>query len=590
MKASKSLIKTLREVPREAVISSHILMLRAGLVKKIDKGLYAYMPLGFRAFQKVTSIIREELDREGLLEVKPSVIIPGELWKESGRWDKMQGEMLKAVNRAGQDMVVSPTAEEAFVHIMKDTLSSYKDMPLNIYQINTKYRDEIRPRYGVMRGREFTMMDAYSFDTDENALDSSYNAVARAYKRIFRRMGLSIIPVKASTGFIGGSSSEEYMVESKVGDDTLLLCPSCDYAANQETASCQNEISDKAASSSPIESVHCPNVETIEEMEKFFASSPKNFIKLLIYKLENAKIPFVAVAIRGDLDVSEIKLAAFSGATAAILANEEDVIKYGGAPHGFVGPVTIKMCPLVADFSVVYKDEKGEMKAAIHECITGGGKADYDFIHVEPLRDFTPSSIADLRLVKAGDKCPKCASVMYTKKGNELGHIFKLGETYSRSLSLTYLDQDGKDKNPLMGCYGIGVDRTLASIIEENHDEEGIIWPVSVAPYECVIIPISTEGRAMESALSLYESLKGSGADVLLDDRNERAGVKFKDADLLGFPIRIVISEKKLPLVEIKKRSEKESFTVAKSDAPSVILEIIKEMKNALLGKETEAK
>lgn len=589
MKASKSMIATLREEPREAVISSHRLMLRAGLIKKIAMGLYAYMPMGFRVFQKVSSIIREELNNEGLLEVKPTVIIPGELWKASGRWDKMKGEMLKAVNRTGQDMVVSPTAEEAFVAIMKDTLKSYKDMPVNIYQINTKYRDEIRPRYGVMRGREFTMMDAYSFDTDEEKMDISYRSVARAYRRLFFRMGLSVISVKADTGFIGGSSSEEFMVESEVGDDTLLICPSCNYAANQETASCRTEVSENENASCPMEKVHCPGVESIKEMENFFGVSSKNFIKLLIYKLENAKEPFIAVAIRGDLDVSEAKLAALFKATEATLASEEDVIKYGGAPHGFVGPLGISKCPLLADLSVVHTDEKGEMKASVHDCITGAGEADYDIRHVEPLRDFTPDMTGDVRVVKAGDGCPKCKEKLYTKRGNELGHIFKLGSTYSRSLSLTYLDKDGKDKNPLMGCYGIGVDRTLAGIIEEHHDEAGIIWPVSVAPYECVIIPVSTEGRAMESALALYESLLEGGVDVILDDRSERAGVKFKDADLLGFPVRLVISEKKLPLVEIKRREERESFDVDAKEASSIIFKIIKEMKEALLPEEREA-
>ena len=577
MKASKTIISTLREAPNDAVIASHQLMMRAGLIRKLGNGLYSYMPLGLKAFRKVENIIRQELDNAGMNEMKPTVIQPAEIWKESGRWEKMGAEMLKPQNRGGQDMVVSPTAEEAFTALVRDGLSSYKQLPFTLYQINTKYRDEIRPRYGVMRGREFTMMDAYSFDKDQADLDASYENAANAYRRIFKRMGLITISVKADTGAMGGSGSEEFMVESEVGDDTLILCPNCKYAANVEKAACKDDVAvdsngkPQVATDKAVEEIPTPDVKTIEELSAFLKTTAQSFIKTLIYKVENAGVDlgknndFVAVCIRGDLDVNEAKLCALLKASDVELASEADVVRITDAPVGFAGPVKLTKAPVIADKSVM----------TMHDCVTGGLKKDVHFIHVEPGRDFTPFMTADVRVVKPGDICPDCGGTFYSKKGNELGHIFKLGDKYTKSMNVTYLDENGKSVTPIMGCYGIGVDRTLASIIEAHHDENGIIWTMSTAPYQVAIVPVMYKEKMKEVADSLYEELKALGVDVLLDDRDERPGVKFKDADLIGYPIRIVVGDKNLPNVEVKLRSADKADLIPATDAAKTVAKIV---------------
>ncbi len=594
MKVSKFIISTLRDAPNDAVISSHQLMMRSGMLRKLGNGLYSYMPLGFRSFMKLQTIIRQELDAAGLMEMKPTVIQPGDLWKESGRWDKMGEEMLKAKNRQGQDMIVSPTAEEAFTALVREGLSSYKQLPFTVYQINTKYRDEIRPRYGVMRGREFTMMDAYSFDKNQEDLDASYENVAAAYRKIYKRLGLNTISVKADTGAMGGSGSEEFMVESEVGDDTLLLCPDCGYAANVEKASCRTETAPdsdgkpQVKTDLPAEKVATPGVYSIEDMEKFFNAKSTTFLKALIYKVYNCSVDlssseiyknaekiteagesyypeaFVCVLIRGDLDVNETKLASVLKASGAELAGDEDVLKYAGAPHGFVGPVGIKI-PVLADESTL----------TMHDSIGGAGENGFHLKHLEAGRDYSPFMTADVRLCKEGDRCADCGGTFYMKKGNELGHIFKLGEKYTKAMNLTYLDQNAKPVTPLMGCYGIGVDRTLASIIESHHDENGIIWPMTVAPFQVVLIPVRYDGAMKEAADSIYSSLASAGIDVLLDDRNERPGVKFTDADLIGYPVRVVIGEKNLPNVEVKLRREKDAKLVPLENAAREITQTV---------------
>ena len=582
MKTSQLMLSTLREIPADAVIASHQLMLRAGLTRKLGNGLYSYMPLGLRSLRKVENIIREELDKAGLLEMKPTVVVPGELWKESGRWNTMGVEMLRAKNRGGQDIVISPTAEEAFTALVRDTLTSYKQYPVILYQINTKYRDEIRPRYGVMRGREFIMMDAYSFDIDQKSLDESYEKCAAAYRRIFKRMGLSTISVKADTGAMGGSGSEEFMVESEVGDDTLILCPKCDYAANVEKATCKSDVAlDKDGNPQkvtdlPYEEIDTPNVKTIDDLASFLKTTPQAFIKTLIYKVSNCGIElpgqkgedkFVAVCIRGDLDVNEAKLCAILKASDVELACDEDVTRITDAPVGFAGPVKLTKAPVIADESI----------SSMHDAVTGGLKKDVHFIHVEPGRDFTPFMSADVRTVKPGDKCPDCGAEFYTKKGNELGHIFKLGDKYTKSMNVTYLDENGKQQTPIMGCYGIGVDRTLASIIEEHHDENGIVWTMTTAPYQVAIVPVKYDGVMKESSEKLYDELTKAGIEVLLDDRNERPGVKFKDMDLIGIPVRIVVGEKNLPNVEVKMRNQTEANLVPLEEASSKVVQIVQE-------------
>ena len=596
MKTSQLPFRTLREAPAEAIIASHQLMMRADLIRKLGNGLYTYMPLGLKAYQKVEDTIREEWNKSGAVEFRPTVIVPGDIWKESGRWDTMGPQMLKAKNRGEQDMVVSPTAEEAYTAIVRAGLTSYKQLPINMYQINTKYRDEIRPRYGVMRGREFNMADGYSMNADDESLDQTYQAYAKAYLRIFKRLGLKVIPVKADTGAMGGSGSEEFMVESEVGDDTLIICPDCDYAANVEKASCKpdaavdNDGNAQKKTDLAIEDVATPNVFSIADMEQFFKCTPKMFIKALVYRVINStldlsKAPFceklekktegnltfypvsyVCVLIRADLDVNEAKLAGALKASEVCLADDQEILQIAGAPHGFVGPVTVK-CPILQDLSV----------NDMHDAIAGSGKEGYHIKHVEPGRDYTAYLNADVRTVVPGDKCPCCGGTFYSTKGNELGHIFKLGKKYTESMGVTYLDVNGKASVPTMGCYGIGVDRVLASIVEAYHDDKGIIWPMSVAPFQVAIVPIKYQGAMKEAADKLYEQLTAAGIEVLLDDRDERPGVKFNDMDLLGFPVRITVGEKNLPNVEIKMRDQTEATLVPLEQAADSVTKTVRD-------------
>ncbi|MDR2210095.1 MAG: proline--tRNA ligase [Spirochaetaceae bacterium] len=584
MKYSQTFIPTLREVPGDALIASHRLMFRAGMIRKLSNGLFVYLPLGLRSLRKVETIIREEMDAIGSLEIKPTVVVPGELWKESGRWTSMGDALLRVKNRLGADLVVSPTAEEAFTSIVRGELSSYRQLPLLLYQINTKYRDEIRPRYGVMRSREFIMKDAYSFHTGDESLDEHYQAQGRSYRRIFKRCGLTVIPVKADSGAMGGAGSEEFMVESEIGDNTLLLCKGCDYAANVEKAECKLDYSPRfsediargaAANTPPMEKIDTPDVKTIEELCAFLKTGAGNFIKTLIYRGVNVELDlstapgcknlsrrrpspgspeiwdeaFFAVAIRGDLDVNEAKLAAVLKASELTLAADTDVVRITGAPVGFAGPVGLDTVPVVLDQTVT----------GMNDAVAGALEKDRHYRHAAYGRDFTGWLTADVRTVRAGDRCPLCGGELYEKKGNELGHIFKLGRKYTKAMGVSYLDENGKTSFPTMGCYGIGLDRTLASIIEEHHDERGIIWPLPAAPYHVIIIPIKYQGAVKDACDTLATELETAGLEVLLDDRDERAGVKFNDADLLGIPWRIVAGDKSLaaapPRVEVKRRS-----------------------------------
>jgi len=592
MKYSNFYIPTLREAPADAVIPSHLLMLRSGMMRKLGNGLFAYLPLGLRSFHKLETIIREEMEAIGCLEMKPTVIVPGELWKESGRWYDMGEELLRIKNRTGADFVASPTAEEPFTALIRDDLLSYKQLPISVYQINTKYRDEIRPRYGVMRGREFVMKDAYSFHLDEASLDKAYRDMGRAYTRIFKRCGLSVICVKADSGAMGGSGSEEYMVESEVGDNTLLICPSCDYSANVEKAACKSDFpavlnadeeKKRAEKLPPIEKIDTPSVKTIAELCAFLKTDSKNFIKTLIYKEvsgdegpasagaaktpDKAKAEFYAVCIRGDLEVNEVKLANLLKTGELALASDSEVERVTGAPLGFAGPAGLKGIKIVADESAV----------SVELAVTGALEKDKHYKNVAYGRDWAPALTGDIRTVKAGDGCPQCGAPLYEKKGNELGHIFKLGSKYTEAMNVRVLDEAGKFKTPIMGCYGIGLDRTLASVIEERHDEAGILWNVNLSPFHIIIVPIRYDGAVRDAADKLMAQLEAlphiiAGAaegqtwavkiEVLLDDRQERAGVKFNDADLLGIPYRVVIGDKNLaarpPKVEIKARASKQ--------------------------------
>jgi prolyl-tRNA synthetase len=602
MKFSQTFIPTLREVPADAVIVSHRLMFRAGMIRKLANGLFAYLPLGLRSFRKLEQIIREEMDAINSLEVKPTVVVPGELWKESGRWDVMGEAMLRARNRVGADLVVSPTAEEAFTSLVRDELSSYRQLPLSLYQINTKYRDEIRPRYGVMRGREFVMKDAYSYHTDEASLDQTYRDMGRAYRRVFKRCGLTVIPVQADSGAMGGSGSEEFMVESEIGDNTLLLCKDCDYAANVEKAACKPDFQAPAsaeaareAASSALEKIDTPAVKTIEELCAFLKTGAETFIKTLIYRAVNVELDlsaapgcaslerrrpspeaplvypeaFFAAAVRGDLDVNEAKLAAALKAGEVVLAADADVERLTGAPVGFAGPVGLTRLPLIVDETVT----------AMQDAVTGALAQDLHYRHAAYGRDFEGWMIRDIRTVKAGDRCPRCGGELYEKKGNELGHIFKLGYKYTRTMKVSYLDESGKAQIPVMGSYGIGLDRTLASVIEERHDDDGILWPMTLAPYQVIIIPIKYEGAVKAAVDKLAGELAALGIEILVDDREERPGVKFKDADLIGIPFRVVAGDKNLagdsPQVEVRRRGERESRLVETARAAEELSSLI---------------
>ena len=571
VKRSQTFIPTLRETPAEAVVISHQLLLRAGMIRRLGNGLFNYLPLGLRTFRKVENIVREEMDANGSLECKASVIAPGEIWQESKRWYTMGDGLLKMKNRLGQDLVASPTNEESFTAMLRYELGSYKDYPLSVYHINTKYRDEIRPRYGLMRTREFTMKDAYSFHTNDECLDRTYRSFGDAYEKTFFRCGLKVIRVRADSGAMGGSGSEEFMVESTIGDATLILCPKCGYAANDEKAACAPDpytaIPETAEKCVKLQT---PDVRTIEELADFLHTSPKAFIKTLIYHVTDSEVidsEFIAVCIRGDLEVNEVKLTAVLKATEVELASNMDVEEITGTVVGFAGPIGLTKAPVLADESVML----------MHDAVTGALQKDVHYIHVEPKRDFTPDMIYDVRVVKAGDICPQCGTPFYTKKGNELGHIFKLGTKYSKSMNMTYLDEKGQKQYPTMGCYGIGIDRAMASVIEEYHDDNGIIWPMSVAPYHVGIIPLQYEGAMKETADKLHDELTARGIEVLLDDRIERPGVKFKDMDLIGLPIRLVINDEKLPDIEFKFRSEKEASSIPLDKAVDYVVQRVQD-------------
>ena len=567
MKRSQTFIPTLRETPAEAVVVSHQLLLRAGMIRRLGNGLFNYLPLGLRVFRKVENIVREEIDATGCLECKASVVAPGEIWQESKRWYTMGDGLLRMKNRLGQDLVVSPTNEESFTALMRYELGSYKDYPLSVYHINTKYRDEIRPRYGLMRAREFTMKDAYSFHTNAECLDKTYRAFGEAYEKIFRRFGLSIIRVRADSGAMGGSGSEEFMVESAIGDDTLILCPQCRYSANEEKAAgAADPYTELPETTEKCTKLPTPDARTIDDLVAFLHTSPKAFIKTLIYHVKDSEVidsEFVAVCIRGDLEVNEAKLTAILKAAEVELASNADVEDITGTVVGFAGPVGLTKAPVVADETVML----------MHDAVAGALEKDMHYIHVEPKRDFTPTIVCDVRVVKAGDRCPQCGTPFYSKKGNELGHIFKLGAKYTKSMNMTYLDENGQQQYPIMGCYGIGIDRALASIIEEHHDDNGIIWPMSVAPYHVGIVPIQYEGAMKDAADKLHDELTARGIEVLLDDRVERPGVKFKDMDLIGLPIRLVISDKKLPTIECKLRSDKAAVNLPIEDVVDYVVQ-----------------
>ena len=527
------LMPTTKETPSDAEVVSHRLMLRGGFIRKVASGIYTYMPAGLRVLRKVERILREEMDRAGAQEVLMPTVIPAELWRESGRWDLYGKELLRFKDRADREFCLGPTHEEVVTDIVRREIRSYRQLPINLYQIQDKFRDEIRPRFGLMRGREFFMKDGYSFDMDEEGAKESYRKMYDAYCRIFRRMGLDFRAVEADTGNIGGSSSHEFMVIADSGEDAIVSCVSCAYGANVEKAEClppaEGIVGSKDAGKP--RKVETPGRRTIEEVSEFLGIEHGALIKTLLFE---TSVGDVAVLSSGAFEINEVKVRNFLGAEWVRLAEEPRVRELTGAPSGFAGPVGLSI-RMIADLSV----------RSIASGATGANEKDAHLVDVTPGRDFTPESYADLRMVREGDPCPRCGEELRFSRGIEVGHVFRLGKKYSEKLHAVALDADGKEVIIAMGCYGIGVGRTAAAAIEQHHDADGMIWPISIAPFEVVIIPVNVKNTDVASAAEkLAADLDAQGVEVFLDDREERPGIKFKDADLVGIPVRVTLGEK----------------------------------------------
>mgnify|MGYP004604800259 FL=1 len=565
MRMSKLLMPTLREVPSEAEITSHKLMLRAAMIRKLAAGVYSYLPLGLRSKSKVEQIVREEMERAGAQELLMSALLPAEAYQASGRWEVFGPNMFKLKDRNDRDFCLGPTHEEIFTQAVIDCVRSYKEYPMTLYQIQTKYRDESRPRFGLMRTREFVMKDAYSFDLNEEGLDESYKKMYDAYCRIFKRMGLDFTIVDADSGAMGGSGSQEFMVKSEVGEDGIAYCDECGYAANYEKCECIPQEVPQIEGEFDMEKVHTPKAHTIDELVEFLGMSAHNFAKTIIYKADDK---YVAAMVRGDREVNEVKLKNLVGCIDDLeLAEPYMVRELTHAEVGFAGPVGLEI-PVYADKEV----------AMMKNFVIGANETDMHYKNVNINKDFTPFTVADIRLVGEGDVCPKCGHKIKTAQGVEVGHIFKLGTKYSESLGLKYLDENGKSNVVVMGCYGIGITRCLSAAIEQNNDENGIIWPVALAPYQAIVIPANYKSDEQnEMAEKLYKELTDAGIETLIDDRSERAGVKFKDADLIGIPVRIVVGKKcGEGIVEYKERREKEAVEKTYEQAKNDVIEFIK--------------
>jgi prolyl-tRNA synthetase len=531
MRWSRYFLPTLREVPAEADVISHQLMVRAGMIRKLAAGIYSYLPFGLRALKKVREIIREEMNRKGALEVYLPVVQPAEIWQESGRWQLYGKELLRFKDRHDRDFCLGPTHEEVITDIVRKEVRSYRQLPLNLYQIQTKFRDEVRPRFGLMRGREFEMKDAYSFDKDEEGANKSYQDMYDAYCRIFERCHLNFRAVEADTGPIGGSYSHEFMVLADTGEDIVVGCDTCSYAANMEKAEVRREsMETPGVEMKELEKIYTPQVKTIQDLTTFLSARPDQMVKTLIFQVDGRP---VAVLVRGDHEINPVKLKNLLGADVVEMADEETIRRVSGAPIGFAGPVGLKGIEIIADFAV----------QGMVNFIAGANEVDRHLKNVNLNRDFKVDRFADIRQAMEGDPCPRCETGrLKITRGIEVGHVFKLGTKYSKAMGATFLDADGKEKYIIMGCYGIGVGRTVAAAIEQNHDENGIIWPFPIAPFHVLILPVNmTDSRMVETAEKIYQELLAEGIEVLLDDRDERPGAKFKDADLIGIPLRVTV-------------------------------------------------
>jgi len=569
MRWSKTLIPTLKEDPADAEVVSHKLLVRAGYIRQVSRGIYDYFPLALKVIRKIEAIVRQEMDRAGAQELLMPIASPAELWQESGRWELYGKELLRFKDRHERDFCLGPTHEEIITDLVRRSVRSYRELPFNLYQLQTKFRDEVRPRFGLMRGREFIMKDAYSFHTDVEDCRREYDNMYQTYKRIFSRCGLSFRPVEADTGAIGGSRSHEFQVLADSGEDAIVSCDGCEYAANVEKAEVKGKLPagrDISQESPKLEKVATPGKKTVAEVAEFLKLSADRFIKTLVYSTDAGEL--VAALLRGDHEINELKLRAVLGCREVTLADETTVTAATGVVPGYLGPIGLTL-RVVADLSV----------HGMRGAVTGANEADAHLINIDQERDFTPSMFADLRLAVAGDFCPRCdAGKLQEHRGIEVGQVFYLGTKYSEKMGATYLDAEGREQPIEMGCYGIGISRMVAAAVEQNHDANGIIWPLSIAPFQVLVLPINyKEEKLRDAAEKLYQDLQYAGVEVMLDDRDERAGVKFKDADLIGIPLRVTIGAKGLDkgCIELRTRRDSKTIEVPLGDAVKTLQSII---------------
>ena len=572
MLATKLYAPTLREVPSDADVVSQQLMLRAGFMRKTANGLYSFLPLGWRSIKKIEAIVREEMDRASAQEIMMPILQPAEIWKESGRWNAYGAEMMRINDRHDNEFCLGPTHEEMITTLVKNEINSYRQLPVNLYQIQSKFRDERRPRYGLMRSREFIMKDAYSFDVDEAGLDESYKSMYDAYTRIFTRCGLTFRPVEADSGAIGGSGTHEFMAIAEAGEADIVYCTKCDYAANIEIGKPGIMKQDEEALQE-LSVVDTPNASTIEAVAEMLNLPLHKTIKAVVFSIDGK---VVLAIVRGDHEVNEVAVQhAVLGAVEPEMATPEELEKVG-LIAGFISPIGLKQ---TEEFAIVVDESVMET----YNVCGGANKKDAHYVNINPKRDFNVEDIivAPIRLITKDDVCPKCGGALEHAKGIEVGQVFKLGTKYSEALQATFLDQNGRPNPMIMGCYGIGVSRTLAAAIEQYHDENGIIWPRSIAPFEAVIVPINAKDEAlMSTSQTIYTALQNAGVDVLLDDRKDRAGVKFKDADLIGYPLRITVSKNTLENneVEIQIRKSGEALPCAIDSVADKVTELLQNL------------
>lgn len=563
MRFSRTLIPTLKETPAEAEVVSHQLMLRAGYIRKLAAGIYTWLPLGYRVLRKVERIVRQEMDRAGAQEILMPGVQPAELWQESKRWDFYGKELLRFKDRHDHEFCLAPTHEEVVTDLIRREVRSYRDLPLNLYQIQTKFRDEIRPRFGVMRAREFLMKDAYSFDVDEASSIASYENMRQAYRAIFDRLGLKYSMVEADSGAIGGSYSHEFMVLAATGEDDIVSCQKCEYAANLEKAQGAAPAGGPAAPSRDLEAVNTPGTHTVQQVAEFLGVGAAQVAKTLIYMADGQA---VAAVVRGDRELNEVKLKNLTGAAEVFLADPATIQQVTGGPLGFSGPVGLAI--------PVFVDPELYQEPAL---VAGANAVDTHLVGLNISRDVPQARQADLRNAAPGDPCPRCGGELTFARGIEVGHIFRLGAKYSQALGATFLDAEGATQTIIMGCYGIGVSRIVAAAIEQGHDDNGMILPLAIAPFSVAVLPMAASGPAAETAERLYGELLAAGVDAVIDDRDLRPGVKFKDGDLIGIPLRLVVGEKGLKngQVEIKNRASGEVEMVALDQAVARLTELV---------------